>query len=161
MSVAKGGRRQAAATCDRSLPGSRAERPASPGPSQTKYSDLGLRFELQAALFTIDAVVVLHRPLEAAAESCRASGKLDGEVAIVGVTDERDLDAARDAADQTGVTYPLLADEGQTLLVDLEVSGLPGTVFVDADGTVVDRHLGALSADQLRDKIEDLYDITT
>lgn len=89
------------------------------------------------------------------------SRELDGEVAIVGVTDERDLDAARDAADQAGVTYPLLADEGQTLLVDLDVSGLPGTVFVDADGTVVDRHLGALSADQLRDKIEDLYDITT
>ena len=38
-----------------------------------------------------------------------------------------------------------------------------GGLFADpvADGTVVDRHLGALSADQLRDKIEDLYDITT
>ena len=89
------------------------------------------------------------------------SQELGDQVAIVGVTDETDLDAARDAADQAGVTYPLLVDEGQTVLVDLEVTGLPGTVFVDADGQVVGRHLGAMTADDLRGEIEERYGITT
>lgn len=89
------------------------------------------------------------------------SRELDGQLTIVGVTDESDLDAARDAADQAGVTYPLLVDEDQTVLVDLEITGLPGTVFVDAEGAVVGRHLGALTASQLRQEIEERYGITT
>ena len=89
------------------------------------------------------------------------SRRLDGEVTIVGVTDERDLDAARGAAEESGVTYPLLVDEDQTVLVDLGVTGLPGTVFVDAEGNVVGRHLGAMTASDLEQEIEDRYGITT
>lgn len=85
------------------------------------------------------------------------SQEVEGEVTIVGVTDETDLDAARDAAEQAGVTYPLLVDEGQTVLVDLEVTGLPGTVFVDEDGTILERHLGAMTATDLTNAIEEHY----
>jgi thiol-disulfide isomerase/thioredoxin len=86
--------------------------------------------------------------------------RLGDQVAIVGVTDEDDGAASSEAAKAAGVTYPLLVDEDQTLLTDLRVTGLPGTVFVDADGRVVGRHLGALTEDQLTKEIEDRYGIT-
>jgi thiol-disulfide isomerase/thioredoxin len=84
---------------------------------------------------------------------------LDGQVVIVGVTDTLDLDGSREAADNAGVTYPLLVDEEQNLQVDLGIAGLPATVFVDADGTIVGRHLGALTRDELTKEIEDRYGI--
>lgn len=86
--------------------------------------------------------------------------QLGDRVAIVGVTDETDHGDAAGAAERAGVSYPLLVDVEQTLLIDLAISGLPGTVFVDADGTVLGRHLGALTEDQLIDEIEDRYGIT-
>jgi thiol-disulfide isomerase/thioredoxin len=85
---------------------------------------------------------------------------LDGQVAIIGITDEDQLDAARDAADDAGVSYPLLVDTEQTLLSDLSISGLPGTVFLDEDGNVIGRHLGAMDEDDLLNEIEDRYGIT-
>lgn len=84
---------------------------------------------------------------------------LGDQVAIVGVTDEDDLTAAREAADASGVSYPLLVDVDQELLTELEISGLPATVFVDAEGTIVGRHLGALTEAELSEQIEDLHGI--
>jgi thiol-disulfide isomerase/thioredoxin len=86
---------------------------------------------------------------------------LDGQVAIVGITDESELDAARDAADAADVSYPLLVDTDQVLLSDLGISGLPGTVFLDEDGNVIGRHLGKMDEDELTAEIEDRYGITT
>ncbi|MFN8016829.1 MAG: TlpA disulfide reductase family protein [Acidimicrobiales bacterium] len=89
------------------------------------------------------------------------AAKVDGEVNIIGVTDDDDLDAAKAAAKKAGVHYPLLVDQDQTLITDLALSGLPGTVFVDADGKVVGKHLGALTEAELTKQIEDRYGITT
>ena len=52
--------------------------------------------------------------------------ELGDQLTIVGVTDERKLDAALEAADAAGVTYPLLVDEDQRLLIDLGITGMPG-----------------------------------
>lgn len=90
----------------------------------------------------------------------QVANELGDQVTIIGVTDEADLDAARDAAAQAGVTYPLLVDEGLSVQADLDVTGLPATVFVDEDGTVVGKHLGALTEDELTTEIEDRYAIT-
>lgn len=43
---------------------------------------------------------------------------------------------ALELARQTGVTYPLLADPAGALRQEFRVRGLPGLVFVDADGRV-------------------------
>ena len=45
-------------------------------------------------------------------------------------------------------------------MVDLNVSGLPATVFVDADGKIVGRHTGALTKAELLKEIEKRFDIT-
>jgi thiol-disulfide isomerase/thioredoxin len=46
-------------------------------------------------------------------------------------------DAALELAEQSGVTYPLLTDPDSDTKAPLKVIGLPQTVFVDAQGTMV------------------------
>ncbi len=46
-------------------------------------------------------------------------------------------DAAIALARSSGVTYPLLVDRGSSIKAALNVIGLPQTVFVDAQGTMV------------------------
>lgn len=77
-------------------------------------------------------------------------------VQIVGVTDDKQESAERLAA-ETGVTYPLYRDPDRSLLPELGVVQLPATLFVAADGTIVDRHQGAMTADELRGTIERLW----
>lgn len=86
---------------------------------------------------------------------------LGDEVLIVGVTDELDRDAALEAATEIGVSYPLRYDETQTLMTELGIAGLPASVFVDADGNVVGRHLGAMTEGELLAEIEERHGITT
>ena len=65
--------------------------------------------------------------------------------------DSRDVqDAARRFAAQTGVTYPLAADPDGQAAAKLGAAGLPTTVFIGADGTLRGRHVGALTAAELR-----------
>ena len=53
-------------------------------------------------------------------------------------------------------TYPHIMDMERTLQTSLKVPGLPITLFVDADGRVVGRHLGGIdSTEQLQDLIDD------
>lgn len=46
-------------------------------------------------------------------------------------------DAALELAEKSGVTFPLLADPDSDTKAPLKVIGLPQTVFVDAQGTMV------------------------
>lgn len=89
----------------------------------------------------------------------QVSQDLGDQVAIVGLTDTMDLEGSRKAADKAGVTYPLLVDEEQRFQVELGIAGLPATVFVDADGKIVGRHLGAMTRDELAKEIKDRYGI--
>lgn len=68
----------------------------------------------------------------------KAHRELGDKVQILGIDfadDAPDL-ALRLAAD-SGVTYPLIADPKSALRTNLRVIGLPQTVFVDAQGTIV------------------------
>lgn len=72
---------------------------------------------------------------------------------------------AIELADQTGVTYPLLADPSGALRQDFRVRGLPGLVFVDADGRItnpggVPTFTVIRSYDQLTDLVEEHLGIT-
>ena len=85
--------------------------------------------------------------------------KLGDQVTIAGVSDDPDLDGARKAAKAAGVDYPLLVDIDSRLMVDLGIAGLPATVFVDENGTVLGKRLGAMTEAELRQEIEKRYDI--
>lgn len=61
-----------------------------------------------------------------------------GEVDVLGVDwlDPQPA-GALELAEETGVTYPLLADPAGVLRPEFRIRGLPGAVFVDAEGRVV------------------------
>lgn len=73
-----------------------------------------------------------------------------GKVHVVGIASVDPLSSAQHMAARTGVTYPLGLDPDGTIVRQLGGIGLPHTVMVAADGKVVYRHTGALTADQLR-----------
>ena len=79
-----------------------------------------------------------------------------GVVKVVGV-DYLDVrpDQALELAKDSGVTYPLLADPAGALRVDLKVRGLPGIVFVKADGTVETEYRAVRSYAELRGLVQD------
>ncbi len=78
-------------------------------------------------------------------------------VAFIGVNTQDGADQAREMATQTGVTYALVRDARGDLLEALQGNALPMTVFVDAEGTIVEIHNGALTATELSDKISELF----
>ncbi len=85
------------------------------------------------------------------------------EVQFVGVnTRETNIDDAREVVESTGVTYTiLLGDDGGPGSLYQQVSDLavmPTTAFIAADGTVVDVHVGILTAEDLDVRLTELFD---
>jgi len=73
-----------------------------------------------------------------------------GQVAFLGLAVSDRQDDAQELVEETGVTYPTAEDEDGSVIAALEGVVLPTTVLLDADGEVVSRHAGELSADELR-----------
>jgi len=61
-----------------------------------------------------------------------------------------DRDGGDDFARELGVRYELLRDPDGLLLSAAGINGFPTTLLVDADGTIVGQHTGAMTADSLR-----------
>ncbi len=72
------------------------------------------------------------------------------DVRFVGVNQGDAGDAAREFLDEIDVTFAQYLDPNGELTNALRVAGLPATFLIDADGTVVDVHNGALDADGIR-----------
>lgn len=75
-------------------------------------------------------------------------------VRIVGVNVADDAAAAAAFADKLGVHYPQYTDPDGNLSTAFDVSNLPATAFISADGTVLEVHSGAFTADSLKAAIE-------
>lgn len=71
-------------------------------------------------------------------------------VQFVGV-DTRDGPPAADFLQQAVVTYPQLADPNGDLLNQLRIPGLPVTLLLGPDGSIMDRHVGAFQGTELDD----------
>lgn len=88
-------------------------------------------------------------------EELHQKGK--GKVKVLGIDylDNQPAQALQ-LAKQTGVTYPLLADPEGSLRADFHVRGLPGVVFVDAQGRVKGVQYAVMSSyAQLRGLVQD------
>jgi peroxiredoxin len=72
-----------------------------------------------------------------------------GDVAVVGVDVTDTEDAGRSMVAKTGVTYPNGRDPQAEVFAAFGGTALPRTVFIDAEGTVVEVHNGALTADEI------------
>lgn len=81
--------------------------------------------------------------------------ELGDEVAFLGVAMQDTPEAALEVVEETGVTYDLARDPDGQLFAAFTLGGMPSTVYVDADGQVVDRHTGSLTRSQLESQIEE------
>ncbi|CAB4870195.1 unannotated protein [freshwater metagenome] len=94
---------------------------------------------------------------EACKKEMPALAQLNAEfgdrVRFVGVNQFANDAAALNFARDKGVTYELLSDQDGALVTALGITGLPYTLFVSADGTIVAQKGIALSADTIRSTI--------
>jgi cytochrome c biogenesis protein CcmG/thiol:disulfide interchange protein DsbE len=89
-----------------------------------------------------------------------AQQRYGDRIQIVGITDAADQAASLAAASAIGVTYPLLVDTDERLQIDLGVTGLPATAFLDGDGHLLELHAGVLDTASLDETIGRLYGIS-
>ncbi|MEI8240714.1 MAG: TlpA disulfide reductase family protein, partial [Actinomycetota bacterium] len=82
------------------------------------------------------------------------AGSIGSGVQIIGVNVADDAAAASAFATKLGVHYRQYTDPDGNLSTAFNVSNLPATVFVAADGTVLEVHSGAFTADTLKAAIE-------
>lgn len=75
------------------------------------------------------------------------------EVRFVGVNPLDTTERMLEFSGERGVTYDLYRDELAELQTELELTSFPVTVFVDADGNIIDRS-GVLDATALEDRID-------
>lgn len=85
------------------------------------------------------------------------AGALQGSVQIIGVNVFDSPENAASFATDLGVTYPQYTDPDGRLSTALAVTGLPATAFFAPDGTLLDVHQGAYTADELRAAIEQQF----
>lgn len=76
--------------------------------------------------------------------------QLDGRATVVGIDQDDSVEKARTLAERTGVTYRLVVDDDGSYFRAVQGRGMPTTVLVDGQGTIVYRHSGPLDAPQLR-----------
>ncbi len=78
------------------------------------------------------------------------------DVAIVGISRDTDTDTWRSFVAETGASFPTFYEgQGEGTFEAVGALGMPTTVFVSADGQVVDVHSGPLTADDLENKIQE------
>jgi peroxiredoxin len=63
-----------------------------------------------------------------------------------------------DFADELGLTYPLLLDDGRSVSLLYDIRSLPTTLFIDRNGTVAEVIIGTINQAVLEDRIEKLLE---
>ncbi len=79
---------------------------------------------------------------------------------FLGVNVAEDAGKASTLIEELGLTFPQAVDPDGDLSAELEVVGLPSTVFATPDGEVVEIHTGPLSEEDLVRRIAELFDVT-
>jgi len=82
---------------------------------------------------------------------------LDGKVAFLGMNNQDRATEGKAMADKAGITYDLARDPNGDFLSAFGGIVMPTTVFIAADGTVLEVHNGAFSADDLRAEVHKLF----
>ena len=80
-------------------------------------------------------------------------------VTIVGIAYQDSDELALDTVERTGVTYPTFGDSGQDALTYFGGINMPTTVFIAADGRVIDVRSRAFDEGGLRSALEDHFGI--
>ena len=82
---------------------------------------------------------------------------LGEDVTFIGMNIQDDRALAAELLEETGVIWVSAEDPNGELYIDLGGIAMPFTVYIGADGTIVDKHNGPLTEGQLRDQIESAF----
>lgn len=82
--------------------------------------------------------------------------QLGDSVTFVGLNLQDSVDAGAAVVAQTGISYNVARDPEGAVFTAFDGRAMPTTVFIDADGEVVELWSGELSAGELEDRIEEL-----
>lgn len=72
------------------------------------------------------------------------------------VKSERSSDGGKTFIKESGYTFPVFYETEGKAITLYGLRGFPATVFIDADGNVVDKNLGAISQAKLNEMIQSL-----
>ncbi len=84
----------------------------------------------------------------------------DGDVVVIGLNSVEGAEAAQSMIDDTGVTFPAALDIDAVLLERYGAIGLPTTVFIDGNGSVLDTWVGELTEADLRDRVDRFFGVS-
>jgi cytochrome c biogenesis protein CcmG, thiol:disulfide interchange protein DsbE len=79
------------------------------------------------------------------------------EVAFLGISTQESTEDAQAIIDSTGITYDVGRDPDGEMFATFGGTAMPTTALVDENGTVVDVHSGALTADELREWLDESF----
>lgn len=80
----------------------------------------------------------------------------DQGVVFVGVATSDQTDKAQAFLRESKVSYPNVLDAGNDVALMFSANSLPTTVFIDREGRIVGRRVGAMSAGQVATQVEEL-----
>lgn len=80
-----------------------------------------------------------------------------GQVAFLGVDHQDGRQGALRMLEETGVEYPSAFDPGGSLAERYRLFGMPSTVFISADGRILESRTGELTEEELIARIERLF----
>lgn len=81
------------------------------------------------------------------------------DVQFLGLAVQDDVVNTRLLLGETGVTFPVGADQPGEIFAMFGGLGMPTTVFIDANGQVTDVHTGVLTEDSLTEAIRENFNI--
>jgi len=81
--------------------------------------------------------------------------ELGDRVTFLGLSEREPADDARDLVEQTSVTYTVGRDPSGDVLTAYAGLGMPTTILVATDGRITSSHTGRITADELRDAVQD------
>ncbi len=91
--------------------------------------------------------------LEEMPDMQRISEEFDGQIVVLGVNAGDSVSSGTAFADRIGATYELVYDTQQQVVDGYRIRAMPSSYFIDADGRIVDAHLGFLTWDDMLDKV--------
>ena len=81
------------------------------------------------------------------------NNRIGHEVTFLGINVSDSPTKANEMIADAGISYQMGRDPEGNFLVGLGIVGLPATVFIDSEGTIVDVHMGQISDADLDKKI--------
>lgn len=81
-------------------------------------------------------------------------------VHVVGINTGDSAEDAVELVEELGLSFTQVHDPSATLQQGLRITGMPSTIFVDANGDIVDVHSGELTTEELEALLTDLFGAT-